>query len=116
MEDNQEQQTQIDEITGLPTVDQQFDDTVNKLNTVLQQCENFKLLKCTKGWAQVEDFIQGQTKELTTQLKFEENFDKIKRLQALIVAFESILNIIELSFLESEKARIELDKLIGPEN
>lgn len=118
MEEIQEQtqKNDFDDITGALKEDIEHEAVVNGLNQVITQANNFKIMQNTAGWAQIESFIKKQTEEMLISLKLEENFEKIRRLQALIIAFESVLNIIELSCLEAEKAKIELDKLIGPEN
>lgn len=107
---------EFDEETGLETQESEISSAINSFQTVINQAENFKLLQASAGWKQIESFIKGHVENLILSLKLEENFDKIKRLQSQIVAFESVLNIIELSFSDAEKAKIELQKLIGPEN
>lgn len=117
MEDlNQQTQNDFDNITGLPTEEKENEDIILDLNKVISQSDNFKILKNTPGWLQIESFIKNQSEDLILQLKLSDDFNKIRKLQALIIAFESVLNIIELSCADAEKAKIELDKLIGPEN
>lgn len=116
IQDQKPKNNEFDDITGVLKEDVEHEAVINSLNQVMTQANNFKIMQNTPGWSQIETFIKKQTEEMLISLKLEENFEKIRRLQALIIAFESVLNIIELSCLEAEKAKIELDKLIGPEN
>jgi len=102
-----------DDITGSPVEDVQLKEDTDQILKVLQQGEAFRELVATKGWKILNEFIEGQVKSLTISLKVEKDFSKIIRIQSELLAFESLLLIIEQSFLDYEEAVRRTKQHIG---
>lgn len=93
-----------EEFTGI--IPQDNDNSCRQdLVAVLNQNEAFEQLRNTKGWKLLEKFIHDQVDSMTQLLKVETDFDKIRRLQAEILAFESLEKIMETSFVNAEEAK-----------
>lgn len=114
MPENLNLPSDIDQETGVLTDDAQFQQTISDLERVIAQQQAFEHLKSTPGWKIYEKFVTNQVENLTNMLKVEENFDKIRRIQSELIAFESLFKIIEQSFIDADAARKQLDNLIGP--
>lgn len=103
-----------DQDTGLLLEDKQIEQTVRDAEKVLEQRNAFVELKSTRGWAILEQFVQNLVRQLTNDLKLERDFEKIKRLQSEIIAFETLFNIIEVSFEDAKEAEKKLNEIVGP--
>jgi len=106
---------QFDEDTGIVTEEYKIDQAISSFNKVITQANHFLSLKEHEGWKQIERFIANEVEDMLHKLRFEPDLERIRRLQSQIVAFESVLNIIDLSLSDAEKAKEELSKLTGPE-
>lgn len=104
----------FDPETGLLVEDKQIEQTVRDFEKVLEQRNAFVELKSTRGWAILEKFVQNTVQLMTNDLKIEKDFEKIKRLQSEIIAFETLFNIIEVSFEDAKEAEKKLNEIVGP--
>lgn len=105
------QENNFDEDTGF--IKDEFEEQRLKsyLEDVVTQAEAFLEMKKTKGWMQVEEFVKKMTEQLTKSLITECEFEKIRRIQSEILAFDSLLSIVEKSILDSHEAKKQLEVL-----
>lgn len=106
---------EFDDETGVLKDEIEVERTVKGLEKVLYQANAFQQMKSTEGWGLVEKFITETVSQLTKELIIEQNFENIKRKQSEIIAFQGILNIIEESFGDADKAYEQLNTLNRPE-
>lgn len=102
-----------DEFTGLlpPTVEEEG--YKRDVVALFAQNDAFQQMTNTKGWHLLEKFIEQQIDWMLQLLRVEIDHDKIKRIQAEILAFESLFKIIEVSFVNSEQAKKHLLDMVS---
>ena len=119
MEQNQDQQNyrddveSIDEFTGLLSRDKESEALRKDLGNVVSQAEALRILQETSGWGILTRFIDAQVSWMTDSLKVERDIEKIRRLQAEVLAFESLQRIIEKSFYDAEEAKKKLLDIVS---
>ena len=102
-----------DEFTGLLPSKVEETSYRRDVTTLISQSEAFAALIASKGWKVLEGFVEGQIKWLTQHLKCETDINKIIRLQAEILAFESLFKVIEISFVNCEQAKKHLLDIVS---
>lgn len=112
---NKESIFDFDEDTGLLNSDVELAKTIADLEKVIYQANAFHQMKQTEGWGLVEKFITETVDGLTKQLIIEQDFENIRRRQSEIIAYQGILNIIEESFGDADKAYEQLQTLNRPD-
>lgn len=105
------QENNFDEDTGFIKDEVEEQRLKSYLEDVVTQAEAFLEMKKTKGWMQVEEFVKKMTEQLTKSLITECEFEKIRRIQSEILAFDSLLSIVEKSILDSHEAKKQLEVL-----
>lgn len=105
------QENNFDEDTGFIKDEVKEQRLKSYLEDVVTQAEAFLEMKKTKGWMQVEEFVKKMTEQLTKSLITECEFEKIRRIQSEILAFDSLLSIVEKSILDSHEAKKQLEVL-----
>lgn len=105
----------LDEFTGLETHDFQEKTLRVDLQKVISQAQSFHEMTQTKGWRLLREFLENQVKTLTEQLKVEVEYEKIRRIQSEILAFESIFKIVDKSFEDSLEAQKQLLEMTAPQ-
>jgi hypothetical protein len=103
-----------DEDTGLLKEEVEYDRLVADAEAVISQHNAFQEMKRTRGWIILEEFIHTTIKNLTNQLILERDFEKIRRIQSEIIAFDSLEAIMDKNMKDSEQAKEEL-KFLKPE-
>lgn len=105
------QENNFDEDTGFIKEEVEEQRLKSYLEDVVTKAEAFLEMKKTKGWMQVEEFVKKMTEQLTKSLITECEFEKIRRIQSEILAFDSLLSIVEKSILDSHEAKKQLEVL-----
>jgi len=95
---------EFDNTTGFPIQEFQDQVDVNQATEKIIEASTLKEMQATKGWKILEQYLLEQSKYFTNQLKLEEDFNKIKKLQALVIAFEFLPLVFEKVFMDAEKA------------
>lgn len=105
---------EFDDDTGVLSEDKELQNTISNLEKVLYQANAFQQMTDTEGWCILKKFVDGVIADHTTQLIIEKDFERIKRYQSEIIAFQSIFNIVEESFIDAKKAKEQLDLINRP--
>ncbi len=103
---------EIDFDTGFPNPDFHDQDHLEASTAVLERSGLFHELKQTPGWQILEKYLQEEVAILVDQLKIEEDISKMKRIQALVCAFEFLPQILEKALADAERARQQIDQYI----
>lgn len=101
-----------DDTTGQVLPEDALKSLGNDLNAVLEQARLLQEMTSTKGWGLVKKFIDSQIENLINLLKIEKDYNKIIRIQAELLAFESLPMLFEKSFYDAEEASQRLIDLL----
>lgn len=106
---------EVDDFTGLSTDSVEESAYRKDVVALINQSEAFQQMTSTRGWKLLEKFIATQVQWMTELLKTELDFSRIRRLQAEIIAFESLTKIIDTSFVNADQARKQLMDVVSGE-
>jgi hypothetical protein len=109
--DSSDPASYYDEDTGQLKEEIEYERTVAALDTVISQANAFSEMKRTRGWQLYSQFVQKTIQDLTKQLILERDFEKIRRIQSEIIAFDSLEALIDNSMMDAEKAKEDLKSL-----
>lgn len=99
--------------TGFPTQEEKDTTDLRQCEEVLRKEKQLLILKSTDGWKILEDFLKNVTNSFIEQLKTEEDFNKIRKIQSLIVALEFLPGVIDQVFFEATRAKEYLQRFIN---
>lgn len=108
-----EEQYLEEDITGFPTPEEKDKSDLDQCNKVLETEGHLIHLKNTPGWKILEEYLTTAIKSYTEDLKVEEDYNKIRKLQCLIVTLEFLPGVIDNVFFEASKAKEILQRFIN---
>lgn len=103
---------ETDEFTGHLTPEAEKVEAIVNLESVVAQASVLREMQATEGWQMLSRFLKTEVSWMTDLLKVEQDYKKIKRLQAEILALETLPKIIEKSFEDAEEASKKLKELV----